>query len=135
MKILVTGGAGYIGSTLIPQLLQKGHLVTVIDNLMYGQTSLLENCHHEKFNFIHGDVRDAKLISDTVTKHDAIIALAALVGAPLCARDPHSSQMITATQFEILWTINLLIKFFYTPVQTVVMELAKKVFFVTKILL
>jgi len=94
MKILVTGGAGYIGSILVPQLLQKGHSVTVIDNLMYGQTSLLDCCYHPEFEMIRGDVRNEQLLRKEMSKVDAIIPLACLTGAPLCDRDPVGAQQI-----------------------------------------
>lgn len=92
MKVLVAGGAGYIGTSLVPMLLQEGHEVTVVDSLMYNQVSLLESCHLPKFKFIRGDVRDQKLMATEMKSADAIINLAALVGAPLCARDPYASQ-------------------------------------------
>ena len=65
MKILVTGGAGYIGSVLVPSLLNDGHEVIVLDSLMYGQTSLLDCCVNPKLEIIRGDVRDERLISGT----------------------------------------------------------------------
>ena len=86
-KILVTGGAGYLGSTLVPQLLADGHTVTVIDNFMFRPASLSECCHYETFDVVRGDCRDERVMADLVSKHDTIIPLAALVGAPLCNRD------------------------------------------------
>ncbi|MFA6561737.1 MAG: NAD(P)-dependent oxidoreductase [Verrucomicrobiia bacterium] len=88
MKILVTGGAGYIGSILVPKLLGEGHEVTVLDNFMYQQTSLLDCCCNPRLTIIRGDVRDARLLGDLVRKADAIVPLACLTGAPLCAREP-----------------------------------------------
>ena len=101
MKILVTGGAGYIGSILVPQLLQKGHSVTVIDNFIYGQTSLLDCCYHPEFEMIRGDVRNEQLLRKEMSRVDAIIPLACLTGAPLCDRDPVGAQQINhdAVQF------------------------------------
>ncbi len=87
MKILVTGGAGYLGSVLVPELLKAGHEVTVLDNFMYGQNSLMDCCHLDKFNVVRGDARDVSLISKLTRDIDCIIPLAALVGAPLCDRD------------------------------------------------
>jgi len=87
MKVLITGGAGYLGSVLVPKLLDKGHNVTVYDNLLYNQLSLLNVCNNKKFNFIHGDVREYKSLVEQVNKHDVIIPLAAIVGFPACDRD------------------------------------------------
>ncbi|TVM00947.1 MAG: hypothetical protein CV087_11720 [Candidatus Brocadia sp. WS118] len=86
-KILVTGGAGYIGSILVPELLKLGHKVTVLDNFMFGQNSLLECCAYEHFDVFRGDARDESILQPLLQKHDYIIPLAALVGAPLCSRD------------------------------------------------
>jgi len=86
-RFLITGGAGYIGSILVPELLRRGHVVTVLDNFMYGQSSLLECCGNENF-FIHrGDARDEDIVKPLLKKVDYIIPLAALVGAPLCGQD------------------------------------------------
>lgn len=92
MKILVTGGAGYIGSILVPQLLQKGYEVVVVDNFMYNQTSLLDCCYHENFAIIKGDARDQGLIKEQLKTADVIFPLACLTGAPLCAKDPIGAQ-------------------------------------------
>jgi nucleoside-diphosphate-sugar epimerase len=94
MRILVTGGAGYIGSILVPALLRAGHTVTVLDNFMYGQTSLLDVCHHPGLSVIRGDVRDHALMQRVVPQADVIIPLACLTGAPLCAQHPHEAQHI-----------------------------------------
>ena len=94
MKILVTGGAGYIGSVLVPMLLGKGHEVTVLDNFMYKQTSLLDCCYHEGLTIINGDVRNAELVKGLLKTPDAILPLACLTGAPLCAKDPVGAQSI-----------------------------------------
>ena len=88
MKILITGGAGYIGSALTVYLLQKNYHVTVIDNLYYNQDSLLAACQYPKFDFINGDARDEALIKDILPTFDFIIPLACLVGAPLCDQRP-----------------------------------------------
>ena len=87
-QILVTGGAGYIGSILVPELLDAGHQVTVIDNFMYGQNSLAAECANPRFNIVRGDVRDPSQIAPLLKYADIVIPLAALVGAPLCKRDP-----------------------------------------------
>jgi nucleoside-diphosphate-sugar epimerase len=86
-NILVTGGAGYLGSVLVPNLLEPGHNVTVLDNFMYRQNSLMDCCGHENFNVVSGDTRDSRLLADLSKDKDIIIPLAALVGAPLCERD------------------------------------------------
>ena len=88
MNVLVTGGAGYIGSVLVSKLLSRGLNVTVLDNLMYNQTSLNHVCHNKNFRFYRGDVRVRGDILPILKQADAIIPLAALVGAPLCDRDP-----------------------------------------------
>lgn len=85
--ILVTGGAGYLGSVLVPELLRQGHRVTVLDTFMFGQNSLLECCENEDFNVIRGDARDEGTLKTLLKDADFIIPLAALVGAPLCSRD------------------------------------------------
>jgi nucleoside-diphosphate-sugar epimerase len=87
-NILVTGGAGYIGSTLVPQLLAAGHKVTVLDNFLFKQTSLNNCCHYDNFSVVKGDIRTERTMLPLLKKADVIIPLAALVGAPLCNLDP-----------------------------------------------
>lgn len=87
-RILLTGGAGYIGSVLAPELLTAGYAVTVVDNLMHRQFSLAPCFANEAFAFVRGDVRDERVMAPLLAQADAIIPLAALVGAPLCDRDP-----------------------------------------------
>ena len=87
-RILVTGGAGYLGSTLVPELLAAGHKVTVLDNFMYHQNSLAHVCHHPDFEVVRGDARLESAVLPLLRKADIVIPLAAYVGAPLCARDP-----------------------------------------------
>lgn len=94
MKILVTGGAGYIGSILVPRLLGEGHEVTVLDSFLYQQTSLLDCCCNPRLTIVRGDVRDARVLADLVRKSDAILPLACLTGAPLCAREPIAATAI-----------------------------------------
>ena len=86
--VLVTGGAGYLGSTLVPMLLDRGCAVTVVDNFMYGQDSLNAVCYRPEFSLVRGDVRKIDLMRPLIAKADVIIPLAALVGAPLCDREP-----------------------------------------------
>ena len=88
MRILVTGGAGYIGSVLVPILLDRGHEVTVLDTFSRGTTELAQCCHFAPFNPVRGDARDERILDELVPRADVIIPLAALVGAPLCKEDP-----------------------------------------------
>lgn len=92
MKILVTGGAGYIGSILTPELLKIGHKVTVIDNFFYNQTSLLDCCYNPNLSIIKGDVRNRELMLEMIKDVDFIIPLACLVGAPICDKMPIEAQ-------------------------------------------
>ena len=87
-NIFVTGGAGYLGSIMVPDLLAAGHKVTVLDNFMFGQHSLGHVCHHPNFNVISGDIRIESVVLPLMKKADIIIPLAALVGAPICSKDP-----------------------------------------------
>jgi nucleoside-diphosphate-sugar epimerase len=91
-KILVTGGAGYIGAVLVPALLDNDYEVTVVDNFMYGENSLASVCAHPKFDVVRADVRVMDIMAPLLRKADIVIPLAALVGAPICDRDP-----VTAT--------------------------------------
>lgn len=114
MNILVTGGAGYIGSLLVPNLLSQGHFVTVIDNFMYRQTSLASSIRDEKLTLIFGDVRDESLMKIHLAKADVIIPLAAIVGAPACDSDPIAAQSINKD--SILWLLKQL-----SPNQRIIM--------------
>lgn len=86
-NVLITGGAGYLGSILVPELLQLGHNVTVLDSFIFAQNSLLACCADNKFDVVCGDARDENILNNLMKKADYIIPLAALVGAPLCSRD------------------------------------------------
>jgi nucleoside-diphosphate-sugar epimerase len=101
-SILVTGGAGYLGSILVPELLRLGHRVTVVDNFLYGQLSLLDCCHDEKLTVIRGDARDERLLKPLVAKADVLIPLACLVGAPLCAQKPLEARSINLDAITML---------------------------------
>jgi len=102
VKILVTGGAGYIGSILTGTLLSRGYKVKILDNLMYDQTSLLQYCHDPNFEFIKGDVRDKELMKGLLKDVDIIIPLAAIVGAPACENNPKSAQSINLEAIKML---------------------------------
>ncbi|MDD4869485.1 MAG: NAD(P)-dependent oxidoreductase [Kiritimatiellae bacterium] len=94
MRILVTGGAGYVGSILVPRLLELGHEVIVLDNFLYKQASLLDRCLNRSLTIVRGDSRNKDLLGNLVPSVDAIIPLACLVGAPLCDRDPVSATTV-----------------------------------------
>jgi len=87
-QILVTGGAGYLGSILVPELLAAGHAVTVLDSFMFRQMPFGHICHEPGLTILRGDAREASTLAPLVKKADVIIPLAALVGAPICDRDP-----------------------------------------------
>lgn len=93
-KILVTGGAGYIGSVLVPFLLKNGNQVTVIDNLMYSQTSLASSMAEPNFHFVKGDVRNFSIMRNLLKEAEVVIPLAAIVGAPACDKDPYLAKSI-----------------------------------------
>lgn len=93
-SIFVAGGAGYLGSILVPALLNKGYKVTVLDSLMHNQYSLLECCVNADFDFIKGDICDEGLMSSLIPKFDIIIMLAAIVGAPACKANPSLTRLV-----------------------------------------
>lgn len=101
-RILVTGGAGYLGSVLVGHLLRRGYQVTVLDNLLYGQASLLQYCSHLNFAFVLGDVRDEGLMRELLKTHDAILPLAAIVGVKACDRDPHMARSVNLDAIALL---------------------------------
>ena len=94
MRILVTGGGGYIGAVLVPHLLREGHAVTVIDSFMYGQASLLDCCHEPALAIVRGDARDRDLVARHLREADAVLPLACLTGAPACDRDPVAARTV-----------------------------------------
>jgi nucleoside-diphosphate-sugar epimerase len=98
MKVLITGGAGYLGSTLTKHLLEAGYSVTVLDNLMYDQVTLLHLFSNPKFQFELGDVRDKKLLQELVGLNDVIIPLAAIVGMPACKANPELTVAVNYQQ-------------------------------------
>ena len=100
--VLITGGAGYIGSVLCRQLLDHGYRVTVLDNFMYRQNSLLDCCAEASFQVVRGDCRDERIVVDLLRNADIIIPLAALVGAPLCNRDRIGAYTINFEAVQLL---------------------------------
>lgn len=101
-NILVTGGAGYLGSTMVPDLLAAGHKVTVLDNFMFKQTSLNHSCYHPNFSVVKGDIRQKDTMTKLMKEADVIIPLAALVGAPLCSLDPIGATTINHDAIELM---------------------------------
>lgn len=101
-RVLVTGGAGYLGSVLTEHLLGAGCHVTVVDKLLYGQHSLFQFCANPHFDFVQGDVRDEDLMCRLVSRADAILPLAAIVGAPGCDRDPWLATSVNFGAIELL---------------------------------
>ena len=107
MNILITGGAGYIGSLMVPKLLREGYHVTVIDNLLFNQHSLLDCCFENRFSFIKGDICDFSLIKQLMPNFDVIIPLAAIVGAPACDKNPDLTRKVNYyAQLNILNNIS-----------------------------
>lgn len=103
MRILITGGAGYIGSILSQELLVRNYNVTVLDNFMYKQTSIAGLVRHPNLDLQFGDVRDKTLMKKLLTKNDVIIPLAAIVGAPACEKDPTNAKSINHD--SVLWLL------------------------------
>ena len=102
MRILVTGGAGYIGSVLVPMLLAEGHEVTVVDNFMYSQTSLLDCCGDARLRIIRGDAQERALMAGCVREAEAIFPLACLTGAPACDADPAEAKRVNLDAIHLL---------------------------------
>ena len=106
MKILITGGAGYLGSVLTEVLLNKNYHVTVIDNLIYKQTSVAPFAYHSNFDFVLGDVTNESTLKPLVESHDVIIPLAAIVGMPACKAQPELTVKVNYEQVKNItkWT-------------------------------
>jgi nucleoside-diphosphate-sugar epimerase len=100
--VLVTGGAGYLGSVLCEHLLTAGHRVTVLDSFMFGQTPLFHLCAHPQFEIVRGDARDEATVRRLLKSADVIIPLAALVGAPLCDRDPIAAESVNRDAVQLV---------------------------------
>lgn len=102
MKVLITGGAGYLGSVLAERLLHGGHRVTVVDNLMFGQPGMFHLCAKSDFDFINGDARDEALLKRLLKDVDVIIPLAAVVGAPASGKDPWLTTSVNLDAIQML---------------------------------
>jgi len=95
MKILVTGGAGYVGSVLVPYLLDKGHKIRVLDNLTYGIAGLFNCFNDPNFEFIDGDVSDMYMYKRAINYDvDVVIHLAAIVGYPACKKNEDLAETV-----------------------------------------
>jgi nucleoside-diphosphate-sugar epimerase len=99
-KVLITGGAGYLGSVLTEVLLGKDYQVTILDNLIYKQTSVAPFAHHPNFDFVFGDVTNESLLKSLVETHDVIIPLAAIVGMPACKAQPELTVKVNYEQVK-----------------------------------
>ena len=106
-NILVTGGAGYIGSVFVEQLLRNRYNVTVLDNFYYNQASLNHLCKYDNLEIVNGDIRDSDDINRVLKKADIIFPLAALVGAPLCDSKPTESKSVNFDSIKLLLDDNL----------------------------
>jgi len=102
MKILITGGAGYLGSVITPTLLAQGHEVTVLDNFYFKQNSLADCCQYETFNVVRCDAREESVVKPLVAKADLIIPLAALVGVPICNTDQIATRTTNQEAVEMI---------------------------------
>jgi nucleoside-diphosphate-sugar epimerase len=105
MKILVTGGAGYLGSILVPELLKRGHEVHVLDTFHGSGTSLLDCIESDRFHVTKGDCRDAQILSPVVAWSDLVIPLAGLVGAPACEKDQEFAKSVNLHAIRLLLSI------------------------------
>ena len=105
-RILLTGGAGYIGCVLTDYLLNLGYRVTVYDNLIHRQHGIIEQCSRPNFNFIYGDVRDKEQYKKAIINADIIINLAAIVGMPMCNRFPFETKQVNQESAEFLANIS-----------------------------
>lgn len=104
-KILVTGGAGYIGSVLTRQLLEKGYNVRVLDSLMYGGEPIIDMFNYPNFEFVKGDVRNRADVEKALEGIDSVAHLAAIVGDPACAKDPELSRSTNLEGSKLLYDV------------------------------
>ncbi len=102
MNIFVTGAAGYLGSVLVPELLQRGYKVTALDNFLFNQNSLLDCCRHKDFKIIRGDARDKETVKVCLKDADYIIPLACMTGAPLCNKDPFAARSVNCDAIKLI---------------------------------
>ncbi len=102
ISVLITGGAGYLGSILCEHLLNSGYKVTAVDTLLHGQHSLFHFCANPNFEFVRGDARDEKLMADLAKNADVLIPLAAIVGAPACNADPWETRGVNLEAIQML---------------------------------
>jgi len=102
MNVLITGGAGYIGSILVEHLLATGCRVTVLDNLLYGEQNLFHFCAREEFEFVYGDARNRDVVGKLLKNADVIIPLACIVGAPACERDARMAESVNRDAVKML---------------------------------
>lgn len=105
-KILITGGAGYIGSVLTPKLLQKGYQVTVLDSFLFKQNTLLDCCKNDNFTIINADCRDESVLKKAITDAEYIIPLAAIVGAPLSSKDKNATISVNLEAIKLLSSVS-----------------------------
>ena len=103
--VLITGGAGYIGSVLTPALLAAGHTVTVLDSFLYKQSSLIDCCRHKTFSIVNGDCRNEETMRRVLYGQDVIIPLAAIVGFPACDKDETAAVTVNRKAVELLLSL------------------------------
>ena len=104
-KVLVTGGAGYIGSVLVRLLVNKGYKVRVLDNLKFGGDSLVELLNNENFEFVKGDIRNKKDVEVVMKDIDVVAHLAAIVGDPACAKEPYLAKEVNLQGSKLVYNI------------------------------
>ncbi len=104
-RVLITGGAGYIGSILTRRMLESNYQVTVLDNFRYGQTSLLDCCEFDAFRIVRGDCRDEHVVRDLARAADIVIPLAAIVGAPACDEDPVAARSVNVDAIRLIGSV------------------------------
>ena len=104
-QVLITGGAGYIGSIMTPALLAEGFHVTVLDAFRLRESSLLECCAHPNFEVIHGDCREEMVLREALRRADYVLPLAAIVGAPACKEDVVGARSVNLDAVKLLLSL------------------------------